>query len=265
MMDDGAAMMDAHGLSIGMETQYWGKNQVYPSGNKLPHGATGTVTGKCTHGQGMHLTVMVQFPGNSTPVGCHPEKLQHTPGLPIPGYPHIKVGCGVAIQNLGGRATKFNFRDGFNNGNSLIKGAVGRVVAWDSYGLPVVMFAHNQEAVCIPNIFTVEVVQTFNQSCIIKTPEEKRALQLEGMDPHVKELFAAMDVNGDDSVTKVEFLEFIREHKPRDAPWNSVAKLLTNFELDHHTSINRWAFAQAFEKAKSKGLDPEAFEYKFAN
>ena len=31
----------------------------------------------------------------------------------------------------------------------------------------------------------------------------------------VEQLFAAMNVNGGDSVTKFEFLEFLREHKPK--------------------------------------------------
>ena len=33
----------------------------------------------------------------------------------------------------------------------------------------------------------------------------------------VDELFAACDINGDGAVSKIEFLEFLREHKPKSA------------------------------------------------
>ena len=33
----------------------------------------------------------------------------------------------------------------------------------------------------------------------------------------VDELFAAGDINGDGAVSKIEFLEFLREHKPKSA------------------------------------------------
>ena len=47
----------------------------------------------------------------------------------------------------------------------------------------------------------------------------------------VDELFAACDINGDGAVSKIEFLEFLREHKPKSAcdvlahpSWSSVPR-----------------------------------------
>ena len=47
----------------------------------------------------------------------------------------------------------------------------------------------------------------------------------------VDELFAACDINGDGAVSKIEFLEFLREHKPKSAcdvqahpSWSSVLR-----------------------------------------
>ena len=81
---------------------------------------------------------------------------------------------------------------------------------------------------------------------------------------HVAELFKAMDVNSDGTVTKIEFLEFLREHKPKHGPWASIAKLQASFGLDTKTSVDLASFKSAFAAAKSKGLEPETFEYRFA-
>ena len=52
----------------------------------------------------------------------------------------------------------------------------------------------------------------------------------------VDELFAACDINGDGAVSKIEFLEFLREHKPKSAcdvqahpSWSSVPRACDSY------------------------------------
>ena len=80
---------------------------------------------------------------------------------------------------------------------------------------------------------------------------------------HVDELFAAMDVNGDGKVTKTEFLDFLVEHKPKDGPWTSTAKLQAHFGLHLYSTVDLPTFTKAFTLAKSEGLEPETFNYRF--
>lgn len=87
---------------------------------------------------------------------------------------------------------------------------------------------------------------------------------------YVEQLFNAMDALGlglkhlDGHVSKIEFIEFLKDHKPKHGPWSSVAKLQSAFGLIKHPSIDLAAFKAAFAKAEAEGLKPESFDYDFA-
>ena len=76
----------------------------------------------------------------------------------------------------------------------------------------------------------------------------------------VEHLFRVMDSDGDGAVTKTEFLEFIREHKPDGS---TVAQLTAAFGLGHTGSTLDWeTFEEIFDRAATAGkgaLEPEAF------
>ena len=84
-------------------------------------------------------------------------------------------------------------------------------------------------------------------------------------DPHVDELYHAMDADGDGMVTKVEFVEFIRAHKPKHGAFSKTAALQTIFGFDKMHEISRATFDKTFTANMAKGLKPVAFEFKFAD
>ena len=84
-------------------------------------------------------------------------------------------------------------------------------------------------------------------------------------DPHVDELYHAMDADGDGTVTKVEFVEFVRAHKPKHGPFSKTAALQTIFGFDKMHEISRATFDKTFTANMAKGLKPVAFEFKFAD
>ena len=59
-------------------------------------------------------------------------------------------------------------------------------------------------------------------------------------------LFDAMDSNGNGELTKFEFIEFMREHKPKHGMWSSVAKLQKELGLDRNPFINREQFREGY-------------------
>lgn len=85
------------------------------------------------------------------------------------------------------------------------------------------------------------------------------------VDPHVDELYHAMDTDGDGVVSKVEFVEFCRAHKPKHGPFSKVSALCTAFGFDKEHEISRQAFDTTFTANMSKGLKPVAFEFSFAD
>lgn len=90
----------------------------------------------------------------------------------------------------------------------------------------------------------------------------------------VKQLFTAMDTDSDGMVSKMEFVEFIRENKPKYGPWSTVAKLMTGFGFASHGKgalyeISPEGFQTAFDRLasapKGQQLSPEDFEFDFAD
>ena len=55
-----------------------GRNQTFPSGNKLEYGQRGTVAGPAT-GQWKGKGVRVQFPGNKGPLNVYFDSVRRTP------------------------------------------------------------------------------------------------------------------------------------------------------------------------------------------
>ena len=69
----------------------------------------------------------------------------------------------------------------------------------------------------------------------------------------VDQLFAAMDKDKDGELTKFEYLEFMREHKPKHGPYASIAKRQAALRLDHAHFITKGAFVKAVAKAEDDG------------
>lgn len=82
-------------------------------------------------------------------------------------------------------------------------------------------------------------------------------------DGKVTELFNAMDANAKGKVTKHEFDDFLREHKPKHGPWASLTKIKTSCVYPKEASWDLAAFKQAMAAVKTKGLAPEMFDYRF--
>jgi len=78
----------------------------------------------------------------------------------------------------------------------------------------------------------------------------------------VDQLFDAMDLNSDEQVSKIEFIEFLRSNKPKDGSFNSVARLTEAFNFHRRDVINRDDFHDVFQKLK-KELKAEDFQYAF--
>ena len=77
---------------------------------------------------------------------------------------------------------------------------------------------------------------------------------------HLKALFDLMDANKNTFVSKMEFLEFIRKHKPKHGTYSSTAKLQSVFGLEKKHEVTRADFHHTFETHKGAGLDPSLFE-----
>ena len=84
-------------------------------------------------------------------------------------------------------------------------------------------------------------------------------------DPHVDELYHAMDTDGDGTVSKVEFVEFVRAHKPKHGPFSKTAALQSIFGFDKMHEISRADFDTTFSRNMAKGLTPVAFEFRFTD
>ena len=88
-------------------------------------------------------------------------------------------------------------------------------------------------------------------------PDFKRVLVSRSNDPNVEKLFRMMDADKDEAVSKTEFLEFIRKHKPKSGHWNSTTKLEEGFGLRKKHAINLAAFRAGFQRCS--GLKPTDF------
>jgi hypothetical protein len=77
---------------------------------------------------------------------------------------------------------------------------------------------------------------------------------------HLKALFDLMDTNNNDFVSKMEFLEFIRENKPKHGPFSSTAKLQTVFGLTKASQVNREDFQRVFATYEVVGLEASMFD-----
>jgi hypothetical protein len=75
----------------------------------------------------------------------------------------------------------------------------------------------------------------------------------------IDRLFDLMDVNHDNSVTKFEFLDFLKENKPLYGPFSTVSKLQTTFGLNDKTAITREDFHMVFSKCQKEGLTIDLF------
>jgi hypothetical protein len=69
-----------------------------------------------------------------------------------------------------------------------------------------------------------------------------------------------MDTNKNTFVSKTEFLEFIRTHKPKHGPYASTAKLQSVFGLEKAHEVTRADFYRTFQAHKDAGLDVSLFQ-----
>jgi hypothetical protein len=86
------------------------------------------------------------------------------------------------------------------------------------------------------------------------------------IDPDVTTLFAAMNVSNNGKVSKFEYIEFVREHKPRGYGITggtavSVVELQSFFGFQNHHEISHDAFQKVFAV---HSLDPKMFGGEYA-
>jgi hypothetical protein len=88
-------------------------------------------------------------------------------------------------------------------------------------------------------------------------------------DPDVSTIFAAMDVNNDGSVSKFEYMEFVREHKPKGfgtpevaGTYTSLPELQSFFGFQNYHEITHAEFQRVFA---SHNLDPQLFGGDYAD
>ena len=67
-----------------------------------------------------------------------------------------------------------------------------------------------------------------------------------------------MDTNKNTFVSKMEFVEFLRTHKPKDGTYSSIAKLQSIFGLERSHEVKRADFYRVFET--NPGLEVSMFE-----
>jgi len=67
-------------------------------------------------------------------------------------------------------------------------------------------------------------------------------------DSNVAMLFEMMDADKGGTVSKFEFIEFLREHKPKEGRWNNVARLQESFGLNNKSEIGMDDFQAGFKK-----------------
>jgi len=67
-------------------------------------------------------------------------------------------------------------------------------------------------------------------------------------------LFKMMDADGNDKVSKFEFIEFLRDHKPQKGRWGIVAHLQEGFGLTNKSEIDMLDFEYGFKKCAREGL-----------
>lgn len=84
-------------------------------------------------------------------------------------------------------------------------------------------------------------------------------------DPKVDVLFDRMDTNNNGKVSKIEFLEFIRAHKPPTGRYSSTAKLQTMFGLERAHEVNRNDFQRVFATYQEDGLQVSLFNVSLGN
>ena len=77
------------------------------------------------------------------------------------------------------------------------------------------------------------------------------------LDPNVEKLFRMMDTDKGGTVSKTEFLEFLREHKPKSGRWKSTTTLQEGFGLQKKDAINLDAFRVGLQRCR--GLKPTDF------
>jgi hypothetical protein len=94
---------------------------------------------------------------------------------------------------------------------------------------------------------------------IVKSPHASAGSAPPGQDPDVAILFEMMDANKGGTVSKIEFVEFLRVHKPKaGSTWGNVAKLQAGFGLTNKSEIDMDAFQAGFKKCV--GLKVTDFE-----
>lgn len=95
----------------------------------------------------------------------------------------------------------------------------------------------------------VDAVTQFGQQVAIT---QRKAGQAEVQ--AINDLYDSIDSDHGHQVSKIEFMEFLRQHKPAHGPFSSVAKLQTIFGLNKKAYITREAFHEAFENQKASAL-----------
>ena len=96
---------------------------------------------------------------------------------------------------------------------------------------------------------------------MISVAEAAEIVPAANQDTNVAMLFEMMDADKGGTVSKFEFIEFLREHKPKSGRWSNVANLQEGFGLHNKTEINMDAFQAGFKKCVGlKITDFEIFD-----
>lgn len=116
---------------------------------------------------------------------------------------------------------------------------------------------------CTPDADDRVTLQHFSDQFLsfMRPPKPSEAFAMK-TNIRVDQLFDAMDLNSDEQVSKIEFIEFLRSNKPKDGSFNSVARLTEAFNFHRRDVINRDDFHDVFQKLK-KELKAEDFQYAF--
>jgi len=96
------------------------------------------------------------------------------------------------------------------------------------------------------SVSMAEFVEAFTKP--LQEAEGGKMALKRNQDTNVAMLFEMMDADKGGTVSKFEFIEFLREHKPKGGRWGNVAKLQEGFGLHNKTEIDMDAFQTGFKK-----------------
>ena len=126
--------------------------------------------------------------------------------------------------------------------------------------MPCVCVCAHARAICFQRrvLMSLSMFQFRTQSSLFGN--RKQNLK-RNQDSNVAMLFDMMDADAGGTVSKFEFIEFLREHKPKAGRWGNVAKLQEGFGLMNKSEIDMDAFQAGFKKCVGlKITDFEIFD-----